>query len=275
MSEELLAVKPKQELANFNEKDARIMVEALARYFAVALPVAISQTNENDWTDHGKALYCHASGTAKINRIFKITIDSEIDIEEKEVMFHGEKETIFIFRSKATMPAILDRNGNETYPEYSIPCKSVYNPKDDNTYMKTAADLWKKAETQLLRDGVVKILGLEGYKAEDLKAMGKTVQRVQYEKGAKGGKRSDQQDLSEKEMEIRGKISASLLDLSESDVEAAADKLEKMTSFEGKNGPVKGKRSTKDLSKKQIPVVWGKIKEAYGKDLAAMGWTLD
>jgi hypothetical protein len=54
------------------------------------------------------------------------------------------------------------------------------------------------------------------------------------------------------------------MEMNDGDKTLAADQLEQMTTFTGKDGrEVKGKRSLKDLSAKQIDILYGKVEKTY------------
>ncbi len=61
----------------------------------------------------------------------------------------------------------------------------------------------------------------------------------------------------------RSAIKAMIMELAGEDENVAKDMLEELTTFEGSKGTVKGKRSTAQLSEKQVPVVYGKVKKLY------------
>jgi len=81
---------------------------------------------------------------------------------------------------------------------------------------------------------------------------------------------TEQEDPAEKEKAQRSAIRAMLLELCEGDEEAAKKTLEKMTTFTSKKDgtEVAGKKSVKQLTVKQVPIVFQKVKKEYDDRIA-------
>lgn len=67
----------------------------------------------------------------------------------------------------------------------------------------------------------------------------------------------------EPKTDYRSEIAKMLIEMSNGNKEQASKMLELYTAFEGKNGHVDGKKSTRDLSEKQLAPTYGKVKAEY------------
>ena len=72
-----------------------------------------------------------------------------------------------------------------------------------------------------------------------------------------------QSKKTEEKSDIRKEIGKMLMEMANNDTEKASLMLEAYTTFEGKNGTVKGRKSVKDLTDKQLQPTYGKIKAEY------------
>ena len=229
--------------------------------------LAIQLTNAMDWSDQGGKPYLEKSGCDKIASGFGMK--SGTPTFEKETIKDDLGEYIQYTCS-----------GDGWWNNVEGSEIGVCSTRDD--FFGTRAggfkplsevdltDIKKKAFTNWANRLIKKLLGLT-YTWEELKELsgGKialdTVKKVQFAAGAKGGN-ADSPETKAKRQEI-GKM---LMDLNAGDPAAASKMLEEMTTFQGTNGPVKGKTKLEHLSEKQVPMVYGQLKkkiEAFNKEL--------
>lgn len=245
-NEEIPAIFESDDLVRMAEY-AEKRVTAIKRIKKAALAV----TSIHDWTDqHGKP-YLNASGAEKIARLFGISwrIDEPEYIKEEDGHFSYVYKGYFSLGS-ITIEAIGSRSSRDPFfsksHEEDIPPSEI----DRN-------DVRKAAYTNLLGNGITRLLGIRNLTWDDLKnseiEQGK-VARVEYRK----------KEMKKDVKELRDKIGYMLLEMAGNDKKEAGRLLEEFTSFVAKDGSVvKGKNSLTKLSEQAIPVTYGKVKEAY------------
>ncbi|MFA5560113.1 MAG: hypothetical protein WDA59_11785 [Methanofastidiosum sp.] len=224
-------------------------IEAIKKIKQVALKV----TNSNDWVDQGGKPYLQASGAEKVARTFGISwrIDEPILTIEEDGNYSYTYKGYFTLGS-SNIEAIGSRGTKDPFFSKSHGEQKPLSEIDRN-------DVKKAAYTNLLGNGITRILGIRNLTWEELEAAGihrNKTSRVDYGKA----------EMSESAKELRKKIGEMLLEMAFDDKEEASRLLEKFTSFIGKDGKeVKGKTSLADVSEKQMSVTYGKVKEAYEK----------
>jgi len=228
-----------------NQAEKRI--NAIKRIKEIVLKV----TNSNDWVDQGGRPYLQTSGGEKVGSVFGISweiYEPELTVEEdghysytykgkfrlgdRKIEFSGSRGTKDPFFSKA--------HGE------SVPISEI----DRN-------DIKKSAQTNLIGNGITRILGIRNLTWEELEAAGihrgKT-NRVDY----------DKKEMSEDAKDLRKKIGNMLLEMSDGNKEKAAYLLKTFTTFVGKDGKtIPGKSSLADVSEKAMGVTYDKVKTAY------------
>jgi len=231
------------EIANMAEK----RIEAIKKIKSIVFRV----TNSRDWIDQGGNPYLQASGGEKVGGVFGISwrIDEpQLTTEESGHYSYTYKgyfsmggRIIEVIGSRGTIDPFFSKSHGEAIPPSEI---------DRN-------DVKKAALTNLIGNGVTRILGIRNLTWEELEAAGikrdKTV-KVDYGKA----------EMTSEAKDLRDKIGSMLMEMAGSNKAAASKLLTKYTSFVGKDGKeVKGKSSLAGLSEKAIPVTYGKVKEAY------------
>lgn len=232
-------------------------VQAINRIKRAALAV----TNARDWTDQNGQPYLQASGAEKIARLFGISwrIDEPVFSREEDGHFSYTYKGYFTLGS-ATIEAIGARGSRD-------PFFSRKHGQDVPPGEIDKNDVKKAAYTNCIGNGVTRILGIRNLSWEDLQAAnieaGK-VARVEYQ----------QREMSTEAVDQRKAIGAMLMEMAGGNTEGAADLLENHTYFVNKEGKtVKGKRTLAELSEKQIPITYRKVKETYEKWKAQKGTT--
>lgn len=222
-------------------------IEAIKKIKSVALRV----TNINDWIDQGGKPYLQASGAEKVGRTFGISwrIDEPTLTTEEDNNYSYTYKGYFSLGS-ATIEAIGSRGTKDPFFSKSHGEAKPLSEIDRN-------DVKKAAYTNLLGNGITRILGIRNLTWEELEAAG-------IKKGATAKVDYTKKEMSEESKDLRKKIGEMLMQMSLGDKEEASNLLLKFTSFVGKDGKeVKGKSSLADISEKAMPVTYGKVKEAY------------
>lgn len=232
-------------MAEYAEK----RVEAIKRIKRAALAV----TSNYDWVSQNEKPYLQVSGAEKIARLFGISW--RIDEPEKTKTEDGHYSYIFkgYFSLGSTEIEAIGSRGSKD------PFFSKSHGKDIPPSEINENNVRKAAFTNLLGNGITRLLGLRNLTWEDLKASGiekSKVGRVTYKK----------KEMKKETKELRGKIGSMLLEISGNDKKMASKLLESTTFFIAKDGKkVKGKKSLSELTEKAIPTVYGKVKKEYEK----------
>lgn len=230
-------------MAEFAEK----RIEAMKRIKTAALMV----TSQHDWIDQNGKPYLQVSGSEKVARLFGISwrIDEPQLTTEEDGHFSYTYKGYFTLGS-ATIEAIGSRGSKDLF-------FSRAHQKDIPPSEIDRNDIKKAAYTNLLGNGITRMLGLRNLTWEEVKSAGidkDKVSKVDYGKA----------EMTEEAKDLRKKIGKMLMEMAGSNKAEASKLLMKYTSFVGKDGKeVKGKSSITGLSEKAIPVTYGKVKEAY------------
>ena len=232
-------------MAEFAEK----RVKAIKRIKIAALAV----TSVHDWVDQNGKPYLSVSGAEKIARLFGISWR----IDEPELVTEGDGHFSYTYKGyftlgSTTIEAIGSRGSKDGFFSKShgedIPPSEI----DRN-------DVRKAAYTNLLGNGITRMLGLRGLTWDEVKGAGidqSKISKIDYKK----------KEMKKDVKELRDKIGSMLMEIARDDKEEASKLLEEITSFVAKDGKeVKGKKSLADLSEKAMPVTYGKVKEEYKK----------
>ena len=223
-------------------------VQAIKRIKAAALSV----TSKHDWIDQNGKPYLQVSGSEKIARLFGIswTIEEPLLTTEEDGHFSYTYKGAFTIGTTPPIDFIGSRGSKDLFFSKShgeaIPPSEI----DRN-------DVKKAAYTNLLGNGITRLLGLRNLTWEEVESSGikkDTTAKVKYGTA----------EMSDEGKDQRKKIGDMILEMAEDDKEKASELLIKFTSFVNKDGKVvKGKSSLKDISEKAMPVTYGKVKKAY------------
>lgn len=227
-----------------NQAEQRI--SAIKRIKAAALSV----TSQHDWIDQNGKPYLQVSGAEKIARLFGISwsIDEPVITVEDDGHYSFTYKGYFSLGT-ATIEAIGSRGSKDGF--FS---KSKNGDKPPSEIDKN--DVKKSAYTNLLGNGITRILGLRNLTWEEVRGAGidqSKTGKVEYAKA----------EMSKEVVDLRKKIGDMLIEMG-GDKEEASNLLMRFTSFVDKTGKeVRGKSSLNDLTEKAIPVVYQKVKETY------------
>ena len=222
-------------------------IEAIKKIKQVALKV----TNSHDWVDQNGKPYLQASGAEKVARTFGISwrIDEPTYTEEPDGNYSYTYKGYFSLGS-ATIEAIGSRGTKDPFFSKSHGEAKPLSEIDRN-------DVKKAAYTNLLGNGITRILGIRNLTWEELENAGihrNTTTTIDYKKP----------ERSEGIKDLRAELERMLLEMAGNSKVEMAKLLMKFTSFIAKDDKeVQGKSNISDLSEKAIPVTYGKVKEVY------------
>jgi hypothetical protein len=233
-------------------------IEAVKKIKQLALKV----TNAHDWTSQQDKPYLQVSGSEKVARLFGISwrIDDPLMELLEEGHFSFTYKGYFSLKG-AEIEAIGTRSSKDgffkryAYEGEGKEKKRIELPPSEID----KGDVKKAALTNCIGNGITRLLGIRNLTWEDLKNAGikkEDVQKIDYKSS----------EMSDEAKGQREEIKRMIMEMVNNDEKMFAAALEKVTSFEGKDGkPVKGKTKLEDISEKAIPVNYEKVKTAYDK----------
>lgn len=242
-------------------------VESFSDGFALAIrrndlfekvkSIALKSTNVRDWIDQNGNPFLQGSGAEKVMRRFGLRV---WDVKSERFNVDDEKGTYYYFRYSSKV-GFSDRE----YIEAVGTCSSrdqFFAIRNGQLLPMAEVDITnieKSAYTNCISNGVQRFLGIRSVTWEEIEAIvgvrRDQVQKVEYQKGQKSTQ------WTEEHHKMAQRIGNYLLADSDGDKEAASSKLEKLTAFKGKDGDVPGKKQLKNLSGKQIEILFGKLQK--------------
>jgi len=254
-------------------KQAEARIDAVLKIKQMALKV----TNPSDWVDQNGKPYLQASGAEKIANLFNISWKIDEPVLEQE----PDGTLTYIYKGKFSLA------GRSIEVEGSRSSRDTFFKKYnyDSTGKKTGEkpldrrDLKMAAMTNLLGNGITRLLGIRNLTYADLEAFAgikaEQLGRVEYKKAGQKQDYKQPQSRSEQnksnEKDLRQEITWMLQEMDESGTEFEL-MLKTFSGFEGKNkeGEIKwveGKTDVNALTDAAVKVTYGKIKKAYEKHL--------
>jgi len=219
----------------------------------------IRVTNVNDWTDMGGKPYLQWVGAAKVAGIFGISYDTpkfsekyQSDESGSYVEFNVETMVRYGGRSVPEIGSASTRDGL-----YGVGWRTGNDGKKEKYFLPLSEvdvnDVKKKSLTNLLNRGIRSLLGLS-FTWEEIEKItnGAITQakcsKVGFDKGKQGGS-TEAPDTAE----LRSKVRKQLLEICGGDEAGAKARLQKLTTFKGKDGKeVPGRTSMDAVSEKQL-----------------------
>jgi len=154
--------------------------------------VALKATNPNDWVDQSGKPYLQASGSEKVGRIFGVSWRiSEPILEQLEGGHY-----MYTYNGKFSLGGVeIDAVGSRSSKDGFFKKYRYEGPKDNQKRIELPpseidrGDVKKSAYTNLLANGITRLLGLRNLTYDDLKEFAgiteQQVSRVEYKKGNK------------------------------------------------------------------------------------------
>jgi hypothetical protein len=224
---------------------------------------ALSITYETDWMIHGQkdtddpVLYLEGKGARRLAHAFGI---EWMNIRQEKVVerdSEGEYYTIITYGEVKFQGRVNEEMGAISSKDQFFSRGTKIPSEDVDPNM-----IRKKSYTDFCRRAVTNMLGLEQVPLSELQ--GKNSDKIQKQDYAKGSKGGNTQSTDEKDK--AKKIGSMLLEVYQGDKNAAADELERLTEFKGRDGDmVKGLRKCEYLKGKRLEVTYEKVCEWYEK----------
>jgi hypothetical protein len=224
--------------------------------------MALKATNEHDWCDQSGRPYLEGFGCEKVAGLFGI---GWRDI--KEPMMFVEEDGHFMYSYTGTfvmggreIEVIGTRSSRDEF--FSKRYKFNEETGKKEAYSRPPSeidkgDVKKAAYTNLLMNGITRILGIRNLTYDDLKAAGLDVSKITKVEYGK-------QEMSGEAQDKRKELETMLKEMGGGDPAVASRLLAEYTTFTGTNGKqVPGKTKIEDLSEKAIPVTYQKVKKMY------------
>jgi len=245
-----------------SEKDLELIIQEADKRVEIlkrVLGVAVKRTNAKDWVDQQGHPYLTASGSEKIAPLFGIKMDRLSDKRDER---EDDKGKYYIYTFQATffwkggsIEAIGTCSSRDKFFSWDSGKKEWKPLSDfDETNIK------KAAYSNLMVNGITRVLGIRNLTWEDLEPFGikkSDCARVEYGKGAQGGKTASADDVT-KQTEL-GNI---ILEKCGGDIECAKKKLVEITAFKGRdNKMVPGVESCLKLTGTRLNIALSKAKE--------------
>ncbi len=252
-SSDLPAISDNSIIAMAEQAEARI--KAVNKIKKMSLKV----TNYHDWVDQNGKPYLQASGGEKVARLFGISwrIDEPVK-EELEGDHYTYTYKGYFSLAGAEIECIGTRSSKDGFfKRYS---GSGEDRKELPASEIASSDVKKSALTNLIGNGITRILGIRNLTYEDLEEAGINVPditKVRY----------TQKEEGQEGKNLRFEIQDMLDKMFGTDKEEAKGLLVELTSFipAGKTEAerVKGKDSVGRLTEKQLSPVYGRVKTKY------------
>lgn len=233
------------------------------------LRLTAAATNNRDWHDYDGRPYFTGTGADAVCEIVGVWYQALDAYRENQTDDIGqyyiwtvtgiagftprdEKRCLSIMGACSSRDKFFSKRGNELKAPHEI----------DESNIK------KKAYNNFVRNAVSRVCALRSLTWDDLEALGFKREKAGGKTEFKRGRTESQSYEGSKpvpptddEKEQAAEIGRMLMRYTDGDASKAGDKLEELTTFEGKNGTVKGKRRVDQLTAKQIPVVYGMVKK--------------
>lgn len=222
--------------------------------------LSLKATNEHDWCWQGDKLYLECTGADKVRQLFQVQCSITGTFQQQDL---GEGHFLILYQGQFSWGGIIiDAIGTAStkdgfFKKYKYVDKPKPGEKDKIELPPSEIDkgnVIKKAYTNLMGNGICRILGLRNLTPDDLTSAGLDpgkISKVEYK----------QQEMSDDKKNLASEMHKMLTEMHGPSYGNELEKLTKWTNNSGKE--IRGKRSLSGLSEKQIPLIYGKIKKAY------------
>ena len=255
--QEIISV-PNQEVEVFDATEYMLsMAKRRATLLDTVKEVALKATNNQDWVDQNGTPYLTGSGAEKVIRRFGLKVWQVRSEKFRESDAKGE---YYYFRTTGK----VGFNENEFIEAIgSCSSRDQFFAKRNGVLMPIEEvdiiNIEKSAYTNFLVNGATRFLGLRNLEWNEVEKYGikkAAVSKVEYKSGKKSSKWSaDHEDKAKR-------IGNFLLADADGDKKIASESLRELTKWKDKEGKeIEGKTELKNLSGKQIDMLWTKLKK--------------
>jgi hypothetical protein len=244
-------------------------IEKMVRLKELSLKV----TNSSDWVDFSGKPYLNAGGSEKVGRLFGVKIRRTAYKKERGTDELGDYY-FYVYTGVASLPGEIDEievvgtcSSRDKFFAYS---NGAYRPLSE----VDETNIMKSAYTNMVQNGVTRLLGMRNLTWEELKHVGsiEKVARVEYKdrKQADSGEpKKESTGATDDREKNRKAIIEMLLEMNGGDETAAKDELKALTAW-GKFTGVNHSKEMLTWDAKRIYAVMNKVKglykEKFGKD---------
>jgi hypothetical protein len=238
-------------------------IEKNVEFFNRVKIVALKLTKPTDWVDQGGSMYLMDRGAENIAIAFGVDIS---DVGVKMEWAEDPKGRYYSY--VATGKAYSKKLGR--YVEDIGVCSQrdrffgMVGGKLKEIEDVDAANIRRKAVTNLYSRLIKRVIGLSGVTADDLKAAGidpGKIGKIEY----RGGGQRSQAELTPEEKDVRAKLGNMLLMMANNDKAEASKLLEKYSFWKDGDGKEHSASSLEKMSAKWIQSTYGKAKKDYEK----------
>jgi hypothetical protein len=238
-------------------------IEKNVEFFNRVKIVALKLTKPTDWVDQGGSMYLMDRGAENIAIAFGVDIS---DVGVKMEWAEDPKGRYYSY--VATGKAYSKKLGR--YVEDIGVCSQrdrffgMVGGKLKEIEDVDAANIRRKAVTNLYSRLIKRVIGLSGVTADDLKAAGIDPGKIEKIKYQGGGQRS-QAEMTPEEKDVRTKLGNMLLMMANNDKAEASKLLEKYSYWKDNDGKEHFASSLEKMSAKWIQSTYGKAKKDFEK----------
>ncbi len=238
-------------------KRAELAIEFQRSFLILALKL----TNENDWCYLGKKFFLESSGTKKVAQAFGVFVEhgepvsiNRLKDDKGEYVVVSVPMVAYWQGSKASDVGICSTR-DKLFGTVSGGLKPLSEVNIVNVHLK--------AQTGATRRVINAVLGLNPTE-QDMIDAGLDLQKIRDERGVSYGSGTKGGNVDSKELkERKAKTGKKMLEMYGTE-KVAADALENMTEFETGDGKkVKGKRTLRTVTEKQLFYVERDVNEAH------------
>jgi len=234
-----------------------------ARAFATVMRHALNATFPEDWVVHGDSggAFLMGKGADRLMTFLSIGF-SEMKLEKENR--EDSDGAFYQYRGSASfswMGRTIQAEGGASCRHNRLSKGGKLSPQDVNE-----TDVRTFAQTNLVRIGVTRILGLKDYPISELPEQTRTGQpfrervgKVSYKGGTQGARTSNTNERA-----LQDDIKRWASQMFATAVEAQ-DWLEQLTEFQGKDGKVAGLRSVDRLTGKRLEIAHDKAGKDYAR----------
>lgn len=251
-------------------KQAEARIDAVIKIKQMALKV----TNPSDWVDQNGKPYLQASGSEKVANLFNISWK----IDEPTCEQEADGTITYIYKGEFSLAGrSIEVEGSRSSRDTFFKKYDYENGKKVGEKPLDRRDLKMAAMTNLLGNGITRLLGIRNLTYADLEAFAgikaDQIGKVEYKKAGEkrengsGIKNPEPGKKDETEKDLRVEITNMIKEMDTTGTESEL-MLKTFSGFMGKNKEgeekwIEGKTDVNALSDAAAKVTYGKVKKAY------------